>query len=339
MDAQVGWALVGASTVADEWMVDAIRARPEGSVEAIVGSSAEHVRAFADRHGIAKWSTSLSDILTDSAITAVYVSSTNEKHKSQVLAAAAAGKHVLCEKPLALSEADAGHMIEVCAARNVVLGTNHHLRCAATHRKLRELVRSGAIGSPLSARVNHAVRLPDHLRGWRIERSDAGGGVVLDISVHDIDTLRFILDAEPVTVSAMTWTEGAAAARIAMGVMGIVRFNNGVLAQIHDAFDIPFAPTGIEIHGIEGSLIATDVMTQRPIGQIEWRCGRGIEIVEVPHRNLYAASVAQFHRAVLFGEHPAATGRDGFRSLVTALALQESADTGAHVDVSTQFTH
>jgi 1,5-anhydro-D-fructose reductase (1,5-anhydro-D-mannitol-forming) len=339
MDAQVGWALIGASTVADEWMVDAIRARPEGRVEAVVGASAERVRAFADKHGIAKWSTSVSEILTDPSLTAVYISSTNEKHKLQVLAAAAAGKHVLCEKPLALSEADAGQMIEACVARNVVLGTNHHLRCAATHRKLRDLVRSGAIGLPLSARVNHAVRLPDRLRGWRIESADAGGGVVLDISVHDIDTLRFILGAEPIEVSAMTWTEGACAPHLAMGVMGVIRFSNGVLAQIHDAFNVPFAPTGIEIHGTEGSLIAIDVMTQRPIGQIEWRSARGVEIVEVPHRNLYVASVEQFHRAILFGEHPAATGRDGFRSLVTALALQESADSGAHVAVSTQFTH
>jgi 1,5-anhydro-D-fructose reductase (1,5-anhydro-D-mannitol-forming) len=339
MTTRIGWALVGASTVADEWMVDAIRAQPEGQVNAVVGGGAERVRAFADKHGIAKWTTSLSDILADPEIQAVYVSSTNEKHAPQVLAAAAAGKHVLCEKPLALSEADAGQMIEACASRHVVLGTNHHLRCAATHRKLRDLVRSGAIGSPLSARVNHAVRLPDHLRGWRIECADAGGGVVLDISVHDIDTLRFILDAEPVKVSAMSWSEGARGLRLAMGVMGIIRFSNGVLAQIHDAFDVPFAPTGLEIHGTEGSLIATDVMTQRPIGKIEWRSVRGVEIVEVPHRNLYEASVAQFHRAILHGESPAATGRDGFRSLVTALALQESADSDAHVAVSTQFTH
>lgn len=339
MATQIGWALVGASTVADEWMVDAIRAQPEGRVEAVVGSGAERLREFASKHGIARSTTSLCEILADSNIHAVYVSSTNEKHAAQVFAAAAAGKHVLCEKPLALSEADAGQMIEACAARNVVLGTNHHLRCAATHRKLRELVRSGAIGLPISARVNHAVRLPDHLRGWRTERADAGGGVVLDISVHDIDTLRFILDAEPVKVSAMTWSEGASAPQLATGVMGIVRFSNGVLAQIHDAFNVPFAPTGLEIHGTEGSLIATDVMTQRPIGQIEWRSERGVEIVEVPHRNLYVAAVAQFHRAIRFGENPAATGRDGFRSLVTALALQESADAGAHIAVSTQFTH
>ncbi|MGF6605263.1 1,5-anhydro-D-fructose reductase (1,5-anhydro-D-mannitol-forming) [Paraburkholderia sp. WSM4175] len=337
MATNIRWALIGASTIADEWMVDAIRSQPDGAIEAVVSGSAGRAREFADKHRISKSGTNLDEILADRDIDAVYISSTNEKHLSQVLAAAAAGKHVLCEKPLALSEADAAQMIEACAAHEVILGTNHHLRCAATHRRLRELIRSGAVGTPLYVRVFHAVSLPPHLRGWRIERPDAGGGVVLDISVHDADTLRFILDAEPVEVSAMTSSGSMGTRGLADGVMGIIRFSNGVLAQIHDAFTVPYAPTGLEVHGTEGSLIARDVMTQRAVGEIELRSAAGFEIIEVVHQDLYVTAVAQFHRAVLLGEDPAATGGDGYRSLVSALALQESASTGAHVAVPQQF--
>ncbi|MGF6674322.1 Gfo/Idh/MocA family protein [Paraburkholderia tuberum] len=337
MATNIRWALVGASTIADEWMVNAIRSQPDGTIEAVVSGSAGRAREFADKHRISKSGTNLDEILADRDIDAVYISSTNEKHLPQVLAAAAAGKHVLCEKPLALSEADAAQMIEACAAHKVILGTNHHLRCAATHRRLRELIRSGAVGTPLYVRVFHAVSLPPHLRGWRIERPDAGGGVVLDISVHDADTLRFILDAEPVEVSAMTSSGSMGTRGLADGVMGIIRFSNGVLAQIHDAFTVPYAPTGLEVHGTEGSLIARDVMTQRAVGEIELRSAAGFEIIEVVHQDLYVTAVAQFHRAVLLGEDPAATGRDGYRSLVSALALQESASTGAHVAVPQQF--
>ncbi|MBB5499783.1 Gfo/Idh/MocA family protein [Paraburkholderia sp. MM5384-R2] len=339
MTSKICWALIGASTIADEWMVNAIRSQPDGTIEAVVSGSAGRAREFADKHRISKSGTNLDEILADRDIDAVYISSTNEKHLPQVLAAAAAGKHVLCEKPLALSEADASQMIEACAAHQVVLGTNHHLRCAATHRRLRELILSGAVGTPLYVRVFHAVSLPPHLRGWRIERPDAGGGVVLDISVHDADTLRFILDAEPVEVSAMTSSGSMGTQGLADGVMGIIRFSNGVLAQIHDAFTVPYAPTGLEVHGTEGSLIARDVMTQRAVGEIELRSAAGFEIIEVVHQDLYVNAVAQFHRAVLLGEDPAATGRDGYRSLVTALALEESASTGAHVAVPQQFVH
>lgn len=337
MTARIRWALIGASTIADQWMVNAIRSQPDGSVDAVVSASADRAREFAGKHSIPTASADLAQVLADQDIDAVYISSTNEKHLSQVLAAAAAGKHVLCEKPLALAEADAAQMIEACTAHNVVLGTNHHLRCAATHRRMRDLIRSGAVGKPLYVRVFHAVSLPPHLRGWRIERPDAGGGVVLDISVHDADTLRFLLDAEPVEVCAMTSAGGMATAGLADGVMGIIRFSNGVLAQIHDAFTVPYAATGLEVHGTKGSLVARDVMTQRAIGEIQLRSAKGIEVIDVNHQNLYSTAVARFHHAVLHGEPPAATGADGYRSLVTALAIEESAATGRRVAVPSRF--
>ena len=149
---------------------------------------------------------------------------------------------------------------------------------------------TGAIGTPLFARVFHAVSLPPHLRGWRIEKQDAGGGVVLDITVHDVDTLRFVLNAEPIEVSAMTTTGTMSNAGLTDGVMAIVRFDNGVLAQLHDAFTVPFAATGLEVHGSEGSLIAKDVMTQRAVGEIELRDADGVQIDRsgtrkpLPHR-------------------------------------------------------
>ncbi|AXL49579.1 fructose reductase [Paraburkholderia caffeinilytica] len=334
---QIRWALIGASTIADEWMVNAIKSQPNGSVEAIVSGDAGRAREFAQKHGISMASTDLDAVLADPAIDSVYVSSTNEKHLPQVLAAAKAGKHVLCEKPLALSEVEAAQMIEACAANKVMLGTNHHLRCAASHRKMRELIRAGAVGTPLYVRVFHAVSLPPHLRGWRIERPDAGGGVVLDISVHDVDTLRFLLDDEPVEVSAMTASGTMSAAGIADGVMAIIRFKNGVLAQIHDAFTVPYAPTGLEVHGTAGSLFARDVMTQRAVGEIQLRSAGGVEFIDVAHGDLYVTAVAQFHLAITQGQDPAATGADGYRSLITALALAKSAGTGEHVPVPTQF--
>ena len=337
MTSKICWALVGASTIADEWMVKAIRSQPDGIIKTVVSGNAERARDFAQKHEIALSSTELDAVLADPAIHAVYVSSTNEKHLPQVLAAAKAGKHILCEKPLALSQDEAALMIGECAARKVILGTNHHLRCAASHRKIRELIRAGAVGTPLYARVFHAVSLPPHLRGWRIERPDAGGGVVLDISVHDVDTLRFLLDDEPAEVSAMTSAGTMGGAGLADGVMAIIRFKKGVLAQIHDAFTVPFAPTGLEIHGTAGSLFARDVMTQQPVGHIELRTEDGVKAIEFVQRDLYETAVAQFHRAINDGQQPAATGVDGYRSLVTGLAIAKSAEVSKHVTVLSQF--
>src|SRR3984893_4291368 len=117
------------------------------------------------------------DALLGSGIDAVYISTTNELHCSQTLAAAAAGKHVFCEKTLALELADARRMVEVCRAAGVVMGTNHHLRNAATHRALRAAIKQGRIGRPLFARVFHSVYLPPHLQGWRITTPGPGARV------------------------------------------------------------------------------------------------------------------------------------------------------------------
>jgi 1,5-anhydro-D-fructose reductase (1,5-anhydro-D-mannitol-forming) len=329
-----GWGLIGASTIAAEHMIAAIRAQPGHTVVAVASSSAERGRAYAARHGIAAAYGSVSALLADPAVRAVYISTTNELHRGQVLAAAAAGKHVLCEKPLALNLADAMAMVRACRDAGVVMATNHHLRNAATHRKIRDLVQAGAIGKPLFARVFHAVYLPPHLQGWRLDKPQAGGGVILDITVHDADTLRFILDAEPIEAIGMTQSASLAREGLEDGVMAVLRFDNGVLAQLHDAFTVQHAGTGIEIHGEQGSIVGRNVMTQQPVGEVLLRNADGERSVPVEHESLYVRGVAAFCAAMRGDGAPAATAEDGVLSLATALAVVEACRTGTTVRVA-----
>ena len=135
----VRWGLIGASTIAREWVIGAIRAKG-GEVVSVLSSNAERGRAYAAKNGIARAATALDEILNDPAIDAVYISTTNELHRDQAIAAARAGKHVLCEKPLALSLEDACQMIAEARDAGVVLATNHHLRNAASHRAMRAAI-------------------------------------------------------------------------------------------------------------------------------------------------------------------------------------------------------
>jgi 1,5-anhydro-D-fructose reductase (1,5-anhydro-D-mannitol-forming) len=328
------WGLVGASTIGREWMVPAINAQPDSTVAAVASSSPERARRHAGELGIPKAFASVGDLLAEPTIDAIYISTTNEWHEPQALAAIAAGKHVLCEKPLALTLDSAHRMVTVAAGAGVVLGTNHHLRNAATHRKMRELIETGIVGHPLAARVFHAVYLPPHLQSWRIDRPEAGGGVILDITVHDADTLRFALGDEVAEVTAMAANQGMGQAGLEDAVMGVMRFRNGVIAQFHDAFTVPHASTGFEVHGTEGSLYGRDVMTQRAIGSVSLRRGGSEEDVPINHENLYERSVRCFNAAIHGEGEPAATGADGVQSLVVALAVREAAETGQTVRVA-----
>jgi 1,5-anhydro-D-fructose reductase (1,5-anhydro-D-mannitol-forming) len=331
---QLNWGVIGASNIARSRMIPAINGDPHSRVAAVASNDPARARALAQETGVPKWHDSIDDLIADSEIDVVYISTTNEQHRDQTFAAAQAGKQVLCEKPLALTLEDARAMVAACRAANVTMGTNHHLRNAATHRTLRRLIAEGVIGQPLAVRVFHAVYLPDHLRGWRVN-SPSGGGVMLDITVHDADTLRFDLNDEPIEVTAMATNQGMAADGLADGVMGVIRFKSGTLAQFHDAFTIRHTRTGFEVHGTEGSLVGEDIMTQNPNGRIFLQRGDQREQIDFGVMDdLYARSVGRFNDAVLTGGEPAATGEDGVRSLAVALAAAESAATGKTVAIS-----
>lgn len=328
----VRWGLIGASTIARQFMIGAIRAEGGGEVAAVMSSSPERAGVYAQENRIPQSFSALDELLA-AEIDVVYISTTNELHLEQALAAARAGKHVLCEKPLALASVDARRMVAACKAAGVVLGTNHHLRNAGAHRAMREAIAAGRIGKPVAARVFHSVYLPEHLQGWRITRPDAGGGVVLDITVHDADTLRFVLGEDPVEISAFTQAGGMAAGGLEDGAMCLWRFKSGVIAQSHEGFTTKFAATGFEVHGTEGSLVAKDVMTQKPVGSVVLRNARGEEELSFDREDLYVRSVRTFHAAIRGEREPAATGEDGVWSLACAEAALESARTGRTVKI------
>ncbi|ESY67559.1 MULTISPECIES: Gfo/Idh/MocA family oxidoreductase [Mesorhizobium] len=326
------WGLIGASTIARQFMVNAIRVQADGKIAAVMSSSPERGQAYAVENNIPLAVSTLDELLAED-IDAVYISTTNELHLEQALAAIKAGKHVLCEKPLALTSADARTMVAAARAAGIVLGTNHHLRNAGAHRAMREAVAAGRIGKPIAARVFHAVYLPENLQGWRIARPEAGGGVVLDITVHDADTLRFVLGDDPVEVSAFTQSAGMAGSGLEDGAMCIWRFKSGLIAQSHEGFTTSYAGTGFEVHGSEGSLIASNVMTQKPVGAVMLRTASGEEELSFDHEDLYVRSVRRFHAAIHGDGQPAATGEDGIWSLASAEAALQSASSGKAIEI------
>jgi 1,5-anhydro-D-fructose reductase (1,5-anhydro-D-mannitol-forming) len=329
----INWGLIGASDIAKTRMIPAIRSRPDSTITGVLSSSAERAKSYAAENSIPKAYHKLDDFLQAPEIDVVYVSTTNELHAAQAIAAAKAGKHILSEKPLALTLADAEAMVRTAKEKGLVFGTNHHLRNAVTHRTMRRMIKEGVIGKPLAARVFHAVYLPPRLQGWRVNRPEAGG-VILDITVHDADTLHFLLDDDVQDVVARSAQQGVGQGDLADAVMGVMYFRNGTLAMFHDAFTIKHTQTGVEVHGTEGSLIAKNVMTQDPVGEVFLsRNGAVSEVALGEPEDLYVHIVRHFNDAVQGRGQPFATGEDGIRSLAVGLAVQESAKTGQRVPV------
>ena len=325
----VRWGFIGASIWARTRIIPAVQAVDGATAVGIFSTSAERGEAVRLEKGLQKAFASLDDLLGDPEIDAVYISTTNDLHAEQTIAAARAGKHVLCEKPLSVSVQDAVRMIEACADAGVILATNHHLRGAATIRSMRDLLTSGAIGELVAARVFNAGLLPEAMQTWRLDRPAAGAGVILDLTVHDVDTIRFLLDDEVVEVTAMTANQGMASDQVEDSVMGVLRMRRGQLVSFHDAFTVPHAGTGVELHGSAGSLIGRGVMSADPVGEVLLRRAGSVEEIAVPDRwPLYEHAIRCFDGAVRGEGKPLTSGQDGLASLAVAVAVADSARTG-----------
>lgn len=291
---------------------------------------------YATAHGIPDATADLARACEWPGVDAVYVSSTNEKHASQTLAAIAAGKHVLCEKPLALTVADGRAMLRAADEQGVVLAVNHHLPGAATHRAIQDLVSSGNLGRPLAMRIGHAVMIPERLKGWRLTDA-AGGGVILDITVHDLSAAQAILGSTAEEASAIAVRQGAWGA-VDEGppdaVMATLRFGD-VLVQLHDAFTVAHCRSSLEVIGTEGSVRGIDIMTQEPVGTL-WRTvgGRTEEVGVSGRRDLYDIALDGFRSAVAGLGRPAVDGNEGLSALAGTLAVAEAASTGRTVPVA-----
>jgi 1,5-anhydro-D-fructose reductase (1,5-anhydro-D-mannitol-forming) len=146
-----------------------------------------------------------------------------------------AGKHVMCEKPLAMNVADAVSMVRAAKSAGSVFATNHHLRNAGNHLKIKELIKSGKIGDVLSIRIFHAVILPQNLQGWWVDNAAAGGGVIPDIVVHDADTMRVYLDEDPAQVVAVEHSGGMGQA-VEDSTKSLWTMPSGIMVQTHKKF-------------------------------------------------------------------------------------------------------
>jgi len=329
------WGLVGASDVAATRIIPAMR-RLGHQIAGVSSISDEHAAGYAQRHEIPYFTSNIDVLVSRDDVDAVYVSTINRLHYPYTLSAAAAGKHVLCEKPVALNLPDAWAMVRACESAGVVFAVNHHLPCAATHREIRRILADGAVGRPLGVRVFHAVQLPERLATWRLHDPAAGAGVPLDITVHDAAVVNPLL-GRPVDAIALGVRQGPWDAAVDDAIMSVLRYEGDVLVQTHDAFTVAYAGTGLEVHGVDGSIVATDVMTQEPVGTVVLRDATGERELDIPdRRDMYEVALEAFARAVEEKSEPAVTGVDGVRALAVALAVQEAASSGRCVPVVTE---
>lgn len=312
------WGLIGASNIGREFMINAIR-QTGGVINANYSRDKTRAENYANEFGIANPTDNLDDLLGRQDIEAVYIATTNEQHAHQAIAAMKAGKHVLCEKPLTTTLELAMQMIEASEENNVTLGVNHHIRNIPAIRMVKNLLEAGHVGEIKYVRMFKAVQLPDHLQYWRINDPSTGSGVVLDITSHVADTLRFVLDKNPVRVASMGQFGHFGADAIEDGVTSTVEYEGGIIGITNEGFTTKYANTGVEIHGTKGSIIARECTDPTKGGEVSLRYASGETTYKCNPVNPYIIGLNEFEAGT-----PTADGLDGMWSLAHSLAVLES---------------
>jgi 1,5-anhydro-D-fructose reductase (1,5-anhydro-D-mannitol-forming) len=210
-------------------------------------------------------------MLAEPEVEAVYVAAPNHLHRPLTEAAAAAGKHVLCEKPMAARLADAEAMAAACRSAGVRYATAFDQRFHPAHRRARALIAEGAVGTVTAVRLVYACWVGPgwSTDNWRVDPARAGGGAMIDLAPHGLDLVAFLLGEPLVEVRALGQRRVHGYA-VEDGAMILGRSAEGVLVQMHVAYNCPetLPRRRLEVVGTGGQLVAVDTMGQTPGGEL-----------------------------------------------------------------------
>ncbi len=243
------WGVAGCGRYAENTFIPTMHMMRKSTVHAVYSSSGQRAKDVALKHGIPLHYSDYSDFL-NSDIDAVYVSSANADHYREVIDAARAGKHILCEKPLALNSTEAEEMVKVCKENNVRLAVNYVFHFHPLVRKAREFVENDMIGKFISAEVNFNIEFAP---GSNFRHSaSGGGGALMDVGTHVIDLLRY-LGGEIASINGVMDTV-VYKSEVDDFASAIVKFTEGGYGHFNVSFSSKKAFNRVEILGHKGAI-------------------------------------------------------------------------------------
>jgi UDP-N-acetylglucosamine 3-dehydrogenase len=318
----MNFGMLGFAHVHAAGIAECVRQRADSELTAISDHDPDRLAGAVARFGGEGYA-DYCDLLANADVEAVIVMAETSRHRELIRAAAAAGKHVLCEKPIATTRSDGQAIVDACREHGVKLQTYFPMRFSRPVIELRRLVREGTIGGPLSVKATNPGQAGS---GWFVDPVLAGGGAVMDHTVHVADLLRWIFDDEIVEVYAEIGTRLHPGLPVDdVGVLTL-KLRSGLTASLDSSWSRPKTwPTwgGLTIEVIgERGVLAMDAFNEK-VRLVEDRSPRSSFLSWGADAN--AAALQAFIDAVRHDTEPLVTGEDGLRALEVALCAYVSA--------------
>ena len=341
----MNFGVIGCGGIADRRTIPGMLLSRKVRIVAVEDQNAELARKVADKYKVGAHCTSEDALLKNDDVEAVYIGTPVDVHGEQIKKSADAGKHVLCEKPLAVSVKETERVIDYCEKKGVVLQVGFMMRYHGYHVRAKELVERGVIGAPVMGRAQLTCWYPPAPGAWRQDPARGGGGALMDMAIHSVDILRYLFGE----VSAVSSFNGTNTHRYAVEDSGVIllRFANGAYGVCDSFFNIPdeAAKGVLEIYGTMGSLTAEGTISQVAGGSMTAclpRGGRGYDAgqertaikpqkVKAELKNIYLAEVEDFVDAIVKKRKPMNSGEEALKNFQIIQAAYRSQKTGKAV--------
>jgi len=303
------WGLIGCGDIARKRVAPALSESLHSELVAISRANRNLLDEFADTFRVPNRFADWRELVACDDVDAVYIATPVNLHAAQTVAAAESGKHVLCEKPMALNVAECDRMMAAANASGVKLGVAYYRHFYPVVTRMKELIDSGEIGKPIVAQVNAFEWFnpgPSNPRAWLLDPEISGGGPMFDFGCHRIQLLLHLLG--PIKAVSAVRSTALFQRKVEDTASASFEFTSGAIANVTVSHAVMDARDSVTIWGSEGS-IATEVLNEGRL-LIRTRDKERFEIHE-PARNIHQPLIQDFVRAVIDERQPLVTGDIG----------------------------
>ncbi|MFC1813918.1 Gfo/Idh/MocA family protein [Thermodesulfobacteriota bacterium] len=334
MNPKINWGILGNATIARECVIPAISKSKNGLVHALASQHPKKAEALAEKHNIAQLYAQYESVLQDKHVDAVYIPLPNHLHKKWTINALNAGKHVLCEKPLACTADEAMEMADIASKNGLLLMEALMYRFHPRSIYIQQMIRSGKIGAPRLVRVSFCFHMGEKTlkekKNIRLKKK-MGGGALLDVGCYGVSVARWLMGEDPEKVQATAHYNSKG---VDIHTAGILHFRNGGLATVEASFVSSLQQT----YTVVGEAGAIELPHNAFIpwekdAEFLYR-NRNDEAGQreiIPGADEYQLMVEHFSEAVVNGTSPSVPIQDSIQNMRVLDALASSARSGRTV--------
>lgn len=332
----VGYAVVGLGSIAEIAVLPAFRDSRKSKLTALVSHSTERAiqmgKAFGVPESFCFGYPEYERCLQQPGVDAVFVSSVNGAHSEQTIRAAQAGKHVLCEKPLANTVQECRQMIESCRVNRVHLMTAYRKYFEPSSLALKTMITSGELGNLRHMFSTYTEIVdPAKAQSWQLNRELAGGGSLMDLGIYCVNTMRFLAGSNPAEVAAKAWTDDPVRfGEVEDSIAYRAVHPGGLVCQGTSSYSA-VAASFLQVHGDKGWAALNPAFAfdeeRRLFGKIQ---GQWFEKT-FPVQNEFVLEIDYFADCITAGRTPVPDGTEGLRDVAIIGAIYESAANGRPV--------